>query len=424
MTWARKVPTTVRRWYQTHAGARRATTFALGAIFAAFAAKLVPACTDAVWAMVWPEEGTYRVSVQRNPDRIQVVPNADESDEDGQATSAGGTYLVEGPIDQIGPPPDDADKCVGRFEWAQQYDAVLADMAQVRVRVDATTDEPVNVTGIDIIVDERNPPLDGVHLACPGRGDVIEDRVVSADLSNQPPTVTVSNGGEAPSQDVNYVVRRGEPEAFLVIVTTPTCDCLWHIELHVEVDGDERVEVIDDEGKPFRTTASTAATSYRWRNGSWTPLSPVGSPVPPTPTGDCPYLSMNDVDTITGLSWTLSDVRTESGSVDQPTQSTTCTFLLADRSVEPPPYIQVAVMTAATQSRANTDFDELVTGYRTYETASPIQGIGNQAYLFDDALVAQHGLDTLHVTADGVDQPRDVVQGLAHQTATNTWGTA
>ena len=153
---------------------RRAAAFVAGTIVVAAASVLVPDVID----RLRPDSPLYRVSVERSPDRIQF-----------ETTSAGGSYILDGPIDHISAPPVDADSCVGRFEWAQGYDAVQADTEFVRLRVDATGDEPVYITGLDLLIDDSRPPLRGIHLACPGRGGQIDDRLVNADLSSNPPTV-------------------------------------------------------------------------------------------------------------------------------------------------------------------------------------------------------------------------------------------
>lgn len=405
--WRRTMRRRAGRWFARQGWIARLALFVGAAVAVAVVSKVVPEALE----RPAPDPPRFRISTEPNPDRIDI-----------ESVSVGASYVTETPIAEVGPPPRGQDACVGRFEWAEDYDAVQADFSTMRFRVDATTDEPVYITGVNVVVDDRDPPLAGVHLACPGRGVDVPERTVFADLSNEVPSVAVKDKDGTPVDSIHFVVRKGEAESFLTTVSAPTCDCRWHIEVRLEVDGEEHTEVVDDDGRPFRTTSTDDAPTYRWRDGGWVKLEPV-TVEPPPAAGDCLYIEAGDVDATVGGHWSLLRVQSVEGYGQPPDLETTCFFQSDDNPDDPvPPYVSVRVLATHDQQRAAVALDDLVTSYRQLGPGIQLRDLGDEAYAFDRAVISRRGTEVLTVEADGIDQPRDAVRALAAITAERYWG--
>ena len=69
--------------------------------------------------------------------------------------------------------------------------------------------------------------------------------------------MTDENGVPVPT---TFDVRGDERETFEVSANTVTCDCSWVLDIHLVVDGEERVETVrGTDGELFRTSSSVNA---------------------------------------------------------------------------------------------------------------------------------------------------------------------
>jgi hypothetical protein len=124
-------------------------------------------------------------------------------------------------------------------------------------------------------------------------------------LDADPPGVSVTDENGVPVE-VMFDVHGDERETFEVSANAATCDCSWVLDVHLLVDGEERVETVRrTDGEPFRTSASTNARSYRYIDGAWRAEDETGDsgfqssePPPPAPVGACQLL---DTPTIASL---------------------------------------------------------------------------------------------------------------------------
>jgi hypothetical protein len=117
---------------------------------------------------------------------------------------------------------------------------------------------------------ERNQPLRGIHVDYEPAGDPVYMRWLEYDLDEAPPKLV--GGGddrEIPTKQKDpihfphRVVWDGsQPEVFVIVATTQNCDCKWVGKLYWEVNGKQRVTIIDNHGKPFRTTSDSNAPTY------------------------------------------------------------------------------------------------------------------------------------------------------------------
>jgi hypothetical protein len=231
--------------------------------------------TALVWvisAAPWKKEDPFRITVDINPDQI-----------DTGSGPLGASYISDKPIESLPAVPDTRDRtdCVGRYGWAKEINAVEATVSYALVTVEATTDDLVRLTNLDVVVDERGPAPTGIHLTCPGKGAPNEVRTAFSDLDEDPPSVALSD-----STAFNFDVNRSDSEVFLVMAKTETCDCYWHAELVIESGGKKYTERIPKKGS-YHTAGPSNAADFLWQDGGWKKFQESQPAVPPKDDAAC-----------------------------------------------------------------------------------------------------------------------------------------
>ncbi|CAM5260401.1 Helix-turn-helix domain-containing protein OS=Streptomyces tendae OX=1932 GN=GUR47_06805 PE=4 SV=1 [Streptomyces tendae] len=61
-----------------------------------------------------------------------------------------------------------------------------------------------------------------------------------------------------------YRVSAKDPEVLLVTAGTSSCDCRWYLELDWSSQGRTGTVRIDDDGRPFRTSAIEGLPRYTY----------------------------------------------------------------------------------------------------------------------------------------------------------------
>ncbi|MDQ3786933.1 MAG: hypothetical protein M3422_06790 [Actinomycetota bacterium] len=129
--------------------------------------------------------------------------------------------------------------------------AVLGTGGRVTVTVQGLTGDSVVLHGIEVDVVARRPAMTGVFLpsSC---GSDLEPRFLRVDLTAARPVAKPVDGGEFP-----YKVSGSDPEQFVItpVVTDAAVD--WRLRIHWSSGGEKGELVVDDAGKPLRTTATT-----------------------------------------------------------------------------------------------------------------------------------------------------------------------
>lgn len=181
------------------------------------------------------------------------------------------SYVIPLDMDQVPPPPEGL--CRGRRAWAYGLggaDAVYT-VAQVTVRGQARG--TVLIDGIEVDMLERRRPIRGTWARCPVGGADASPRMVQINLDRDPARVQYFEEGGDPVEELSFTLMPGEVEFFQIWAWTQDCYCEWRLKLLL-VDGGERREVlVDDNGEPFRTTASNRAVSAAWGQAAWEPWS-------------------------------------------------------------------------------------------------------------------------------------------------------
>jgi hypothetical protein len=168
----------------------------------------------------------------------------------GQFTSP--DAVVPGDLDDGDRPPGDGEKFK---EWARSRKAVYANRVAISFVAKSDMDEPTLVIGASVRVVERQKPLAGTHVVPTGAGPG-PNRIMFSDLDQDPATVRVGAGWSFPLK-----VSRTDIEAFTVVPSTKNCYCRFVIDLrYVDPEGNTRTASMDDHGKPFELTSSSAAT--------------------------------------------------------------------------------------------------------------------------------------------------------------------
>ncbi|GAA2996137.1 hypothetical protein [Actinokineospora diospyrosa] len=155
--------------------------------------------------------------------------------------------------------------------------ATQADQGLVSVTLQGSLPAAVVLQSMRAEVVSRRPASTGVWLETPCGGDVTP-RSFGVDL-NKPSAAAVglpgADGGEkVPAPSFPFQVNESEVEQFLITPNVSTDDVEWRLRV-TWTSGTRRGEtVIDDNGRPFRTTGTTAVSALYCADlnaGTWHP---------------------------------------------------------------------------------------------------------------------------------------------------------
>lgn len=190
----------------------------------------------------------------------------------GMGSACGGGWVVPDPGSAVVPFPEPV--------TGPPTNGVQADGDAVTLTVRGRSGEAVVLESMWAEVVARRPAVRGVLLPTPCEGE-LTPRYFGVDLTRPAPTAKGrpgKDGGEAlPAPAFPFTVSDNDPEQFVVAASSPTEYVEWRLHL-VWTAGDQRGEaVVDDGGRPFRTTALSAITAtmcVSWEAGGWAAPSP------------------------------------------------------------------------------------------------------------------------------------------------------
>jgi hypothetical protein len=367
----------------------------------------------------------YRMSVERNPDRISTRMGE-------RAGDSAGYLVLDQTIGEIEPPPTRQDKCSNRYEWAKkQYGAVDADRTAFRITLEGLKDEQVQLYDMEVRrLAVRPPPTEGVHLACPGLGGSVDVKNVSIALDQDPPEVTVTDASEQITQ-LLFAVGKGESDVFDVTAFATECDCEWELTLLLRHGGKEFPERVG----PLRTVSSLHLPTFHWVDGDWfnidaEPPQPQAPPATPIGLDACKLLTRDEAAAFLGGTVGQPSVVTTytRGAGDVPVHHSLCTFP-SDRP--PPPDANPSGLTdsvsiihevAASLDDAVRTYDGLLAEFGRGSRGEVLPGIGDVAAEFDGVVVARRGSDILQVQVSANDRELMARAGeLAATVAQRLW---
>lgn len=142
------------------------------------------------------------------------------------------------------------------------------DCTEIRVTLQGAADSTVLVDGLRVMSIERSAPV-GNHFLCPVGGADITPRSVVVDLDWNPGVVTYTDDGGDPGGQFTFTLSKGEVEVFHVRAQTTEFRCRWTAELLLIVDGKRQAIFLDDNGEPFRTSATQGLRTWMWQGETW-----------------------------------------------------------------------------------------------------------------------------------------------------------
>ena len=182
-------------------------------------------------------------------------------------------FVIPRPLAQIGRPPDASDVdprfpqelSIGaaplRYAWAHQQGGVDATETLVRVSISGSSAAATDLQQLRVRLVRCQRPLKGQLITYLGLGSGIGARYFSIDLdSNTPVAEYVDAKGRAKrEQPFPLRVTDSDQEVFDVSAGITRRDCQWTLLLDWTAGARHGTMVIDDHGKPFRTTSGGTA---------------------------------------------------------------------------------------------------------------------------------------------------------------------
>jgi hypothetical protein len=172
---------------------------------------------------------------------------------------------------QPGRPP--IGPCQEWWAWAKERGGVDAGVTKLRLTLIGDELTTVVMDALRVVITKHTDPLNGTYVVCTVGGADITTRHIAVDLDlfGEPTTRYVKDGGESTGRFV-FQLTRGEAEIFNIEARAESSYCEWVAELFLLVDGKRRTISIDDDGKPFRTTAPSGLKAHHWTDERWAPL--------------------------------------------------------------------------------------------------------------------------------------------------------
>ncbi|MFJ2821567.1 helix-turn-helix domain-containing protein [Streptomyces toxytricini] len=204
----------------------------------------------------------------------EALPFAWVVDSHGWEFDCGHHYVIPKAPGRVPPPPAPQDG----MPWAAAQGAVHGGETSVRLSVQGRSDTAVVLEALRVRVVGRAGPVQGNAYAMgQGCGGAITPRYFAVDLDKERPLARAVAGNDSgtpiPAVSMPYRVSAKEPEVLLVTAGTTACDCRWYLELDWSSQGRKGTVRIDDEGRPFRTSAVAGLARYEYDTlrRRWTP---------------------------------------------------------------------------------------------------------------------------------------------------------
>ncbi|WP_411100921.1 helix-turn-helix domain-containing protein [Streptomyces sp. x-45] len=177
----------------------------------------------------------------------------------------GHDYVIAKPPGQVPPPPAPQDAA----PWAATQSAVHGGETLVQLSVQGRSDTAVVLEALRVRVVGRTAPAEGNAYAMDqGCGGSITPRSFAVDLDKDRPIARAVAGNDSgtpiPAVRMPYRVSAKDPEVLLVTAGTSSCDCRWYLELDWSSQGRTGTVRIDDDGRPFRTSAIEGLPRYMY----------------------------------------------------------------------------------------------------------------------------------------------------------------
>ena len=192
------------------------------------------------------------------------------------ALGCGHDYVIAKPPGQVPPPPAPQDAA----PWAATQSGVHGGETLVQLSVQGRSETAVVLEALRVRVVGRAAPAGGNAYAMDqGCGGSLTPRSFAVDLDKDRPIARAVAGNDSgtpiPAVRMPYRVSAKDPEVLLVTAEAGSCDCRWYLELDWSSQGRTGTMRIDDDGRPFRTSAIEGLPRYTYDTlgRQWVPYS-------------------------------------------------------------------------------------------------------------------------------------------------------
>jgi hypothetical protein len=181
-------------------------------------------------------------------------------------------FVVPRPLGVIGRPPDANDQTGRaaplRYAWAHAQGGVDAWETLTRVSISGSSSAATDLQQLRVRLVHCQAPLRGSLLGYLGLGSGMGARYFSVDLDHDTPTAEYvdKNGRIKHDQPFPLRVTDSDQEVFDVMATTSRRDCQWELLLDWTAGSRRGSTVLNDHGKPFRTTAGDEHAMVSWNS--------------------------------------------------------------------------------------------------------------------------------------------------------------
>ncbi|MGW2748627.1 helix-turn-helix domain-containing protein [Streptomyces sp. NPDC001450] len=174
-----------------------------------------------------------------------------------------GRYLIDRPPAKVAPPPTEEDATA----WVAAHGAVSSGKQEVTLTVQGTGQETVVVQSLTVHAVTKRTPLawNDYAMAYPGVGcgGKVPTRSFTVALDSARPTVVPESG----HRNFPFKASESDPEVFHVTAEASAYDVSWSLALTWSSGSRHGVLLIDDHGRPFRTSGNNGRPAYEFPLG-------------------------------------------------------------------------------------------------------------------------------------------------------------
>ncbi|MGK5642051.1 transcriptional regulator [Streptomyces sp. URMC 126] len=168
---------------------------------------------------------------------------------------------------EVPPPPAG----VNARGWVSALRAVPGGRLQLELAVQGTSRQAVVLRALHVRVVGRAAPLDwSAYVMADGCGSGVTPATLDIDLDRDSPIARPVAGRQGdiriPATDFPYKTSATDPQVLDVVAHTTGHDVQWYLELEWSSGDRHGVLRVDDEGRPFRTTAIKERPQYLFRS--------------------------------------------------------------------------------------------------------------------------------------------------------------
>ncbi|MFE7650816.1 helix-turn-helix domain-containing protein [Streptomyces phaeoluteigriseus] len=172
-------------------------------------------------------------------------------------------YLIDRQPGQVSPPPVEQDAPA----WVAAHGAVASGEQYLEMTVQGTGEETVVVDGLKVRTVQKRSPLawNDYAMGYPGVGcgGGVPTRYFTVALDAARPTVVPESG----HADFPFKVSESDPEVYYISADASAYDVSWTLELSWSSGSRHGTLIVDDEGRPFRTSGNNGRPAYEFPLG-------------------------------------------------------------------------------------------------------------------------------------------------------------